>query len=84
MSLADDLDGIRNQKRRPAPCKTGAWLAEMDEESRAAFEAYVADGLERRAAWKVALRYGCDASETRFRVHCDRSCSCFIGAEVAA
>lgn len=84
MSLAEDLDGIRHRKRGPVPCTTGVWLSGLDDRDRAAFQAFVASGGQLRTLHHTAVRNGCDASETQFRVHCRRRCTCYQGAEVAA
>ncbi len=84
MSLADELDSIRQRKRGPVACTTGVWLAGLDERDRAAFERYVAEGGQLRTLHHTAVRNNCDASETQFRVHCKKRCTCYIGLEVAA
>ncbi|BAD58780.1 hypothetical protein [Nocardia farcinica] len=83
MSFADDV--IEFQTRGPAPrlCKVGAWVAELDDHGRRAFDAYLSSGRPVSQLWRIAVRWGCDAAETRFRVHCRRECCCYSSQEAA-
>ncbi|MDH6282816.1 hypothetical protein M2280_004053 [Prescottella agglutinans] len=79
MGLVDD---IRNASvKRVIPCKTGVWFSEQPEEVRQAAEKYLADGLPASELHRNCVRYGCPASETTFRAHCHRRCSCYIGGD---
>jgi hypothetical protein len=84
MSLADDVQELRHNARRAAPCKTGIWLAGLDERDRHAFMDYVADRKPLAALWKMALKNDCEAGLTQFKAHCNQACSCHRIMENAA
>ncbi|MFE7745390.1 hypothetical protein [Nocardia sp. NPDC057455] len=84
MSLADDLIEDAQLKNRPAPCKTGVWISSLPERDREAFAAYLAHGGPVSDLWRAAVKNGCPAAETRFRVHCRKRCTCYLEAEIAA
>lgn len=84
MSLAEDLDSIRNQKRGPVLCITGAWIAGLGERDREAFRLFLADKGQITVLHRMATKNGCEASETQFRRHCRQVCTCYAGMEVAA
>lgn len=84
MSFADDV--IEFQRRPPARklCATGTWVESLDERGQAAFHAYLAAGRPVAALWRMAVKHGCEAGDTRFRVHCRRECCCYSSVEAAA
>ncbi|TDP29773.1 hypothetical protein DFR75_11237 [Nocardia ignorata] len=84
MSFADDAFELRQRTRKSRPCNTGAWLASLDDRDRQALDALLADGHPVAHVWRLAVKYGLDAAETRFRVHFRRDCGCFANVEVAA
>ncbi|WP_043654366.1 hypothetical protein [Nocardia thailandica] len=81
MSFADDLSEVA--RREPVLCKTGVWLAQLDDADRAAFQTHLASGRPVSDLWRVAVRHGCDAAETRFRAHCRNRCGCYTGEAAA-
>lgn len=81
MSFADDLNEV--SRREPAMCKTGVWISQLDADDLAAFRAHLAAGRAVSDLWRVAVRHGCDAAETRFRAHCRERCGCYT-VEAAA
>lgn len=81
MSFAHDLAALTSHEL--VRCKTGLWVDSLDTSDRAVFDAHLANGGSVSHAWRAAVRNGCDAAETRFRVHCRRECCCYA-TEVAA
>lgn len=81
MSFAEDLTEVT--RREPVMCKTGLWVSQLAEADRAAFKAHLAQRRPVADLWRVAVRHGCDAAETRFRAHCRERCGCYA-VEAAA
>lgn len=77
MSFADDVRELQRRGPEPKLCKVGVWSAGLDDAGRIAFAQYLASGGEVAHLWRMAVRHGCDAAETRFRVHCRRECCCY-------
>ncbi|WP_148310116.1 hypothetical protein [Nocardia otitidiscaviarum] len=82
MSLADDLAAANHKPVRL--CKTGEWLAALDQENRTLVEQAISNASRNVAnLHRIASRHGCEAGETRFRKHCRRECSCYAATEAA-
>ncbi|WP_280357084.1 hypothetical protein [Nocardia otitidiscaviarum] len=77
MSLADDLHEHAQAAGIKPLCKTGAWLNGLDERDAEAIRGFLADGKPVSVLHGVAVRNGCPAGETRFRLHFRRRCSCY-------
>ncbi|MBF6326577.1 hypothetical protein IU451_29195 [Nocardia cyriacigeorgica] len=84
MSLADALREFEQQSTAPKPCKTGIWVASLDDESATAFHEFLARGGKISHLHRMAVKWGCDAAETRFRAHCKRDCACYPTVKAAA
>ncbi|WP_306365319.1 hypothetical protein [Nocardia sp. CC227C] len=80
MSLAEDLIHAEQDDNAARPCKTALWLQTLSSEDRAAFDAYVGAGKPIAILHRAAIRNGCPAAETRFRLHCRHRCSCYGAA----
>lgn len=78
MSVADDLRAYEQQSKPVRLCKTGQWVASLGEQDREVFEQ--ATRTWRRPATdlhRIAISNGCEAGETRFRLHLRRRCCCY-------
>ena len=81
MSLADDVQQFEATPKHN-PCKTGVWLAGLDPRDSDAFADFLKRGGTTADLHKIAIKNGCDAAETQFRRHCNRTCSCFRILEI--